>query len=552
MADTFTSALKIRKPATGQYSGSWGSVINSDAFQLFDTSIAGFVAVNLAGTAFSMPAMNNGADSASRYFCVQFTGAPSGPSTVTLPATVTSKFYLIDNQCGQNVIITYAGSTNTVTVAPGEKRLIWCDGTNTWNVLSSATDAATLAGVPAVNYARVTRDATEIAASTVVQNVFFGVTNSNPYATIPELPTTIIDCNTSNCQQLTLTGNRVMGLPVNPQDGYALDLIVIQDATGTRTLTWNAAFLFPGGTPPVLSVAPASIDRFIMVYNSGLAKWLVAVTLGVAAGSSASNTVKVNANTTGFNLLAALGTVVGSITATVIVAAGVVIQAVNTGTPAMDLSGLPAGSTVNLLNSGYIIGCGGDGADGAIASFPGSGTTTLSASIGKAGGNAIIGPGSSSTLNITNGNGHIWGGGGGGGGGGAYDGVSSGNGVGNAGGGGGGAGGGKGGKGGRGVYIAGGGSSGADGGPGSAGPAGIGGALGAPSTSGTGMAGVSAAGGTYGVAGATGTAPATVVAGHTGLFTAGGAAGKAIELLGAGAPTFLSGAGSPNVLGAVS
>lgn len=552
MADTFTSSLKIRQPATGQYANAWGSVLNSDAFQLFDTAIAGLATINLTGTTFSMPAMSNGADASSRYFCLKFTGTPAGAVMVTLPATVTSKFYLIDNQCGQVITFTYAGSTSTVNVAPSEKRLIWCDGANTFNVLSVATDAATLAGVPAVNYARVTRDAAEIAASTVVKNVFFGVTNSNPYATIPELPTTIIDCSTSNCQQLTLTGNRVMGLPVNPMDGQAIDLIVIQDATGTRTLTWNAAFLFPGGTPPTLSVSPASIDRFIMVYNSGLAKWLVSVILGVAAGSVASNTVRVIANTTGFNLLAALGTVVGSITATVIVAAGVVIQSVNTGTPAMDLSGLPSGSTVNLLNSGYILGCGGDGADGAVASFPGSGASILSSSIGKAGGNAITGPGSSNTLNITNGNGHIWGGGGGGGGGGAYDGVSSGNGCANAGGGGGGAGGGKGGKGGRGVFISGGGSSGADGGPGSAGPTGIGGALGGPSTSGTAMAGVSGVGGTYGVAGATGTAPATVVTGHTGLFTAGGVAGKAIELLGAGAPTFLSGGTAPNILGAVS
>jgi hypothetical protein len=299
-------------------------------------------------------------------------------------------------------------------------------------------------------------------------------------------------------------------------------------------------------------VTPASIDRFIMIYNAALAKWLVAVSLGVAAGSSASNTVKVTANTTGFNLLAALGTVVGSITATVIVLPGVVIQSTNPGSAAMDLSGLPSGSTVNLLNAGYIIGCGGDGADGAYASYPGSGATLNSATVGKAGGNAVIGPGSSSSLNITNANGHIWGGGGGGGGGGAYDGVSSGNGVGNAGGGGGGAGGAKGGRGGRGVYISGGGSIGADGGPGPAGPTGIGGTAGGGSASGTGLAGASGAGGTYGVAGTTGAAPSTVVTGHTGVFSAGGAAGKAIELLGAGAPTFISGGSGPNVLGAVS
>ena len=38
--------------------------------------------------------------------------------------------------------------------------------------------------------------------------------------------------------------------------------------------------------------------------------------------------------------------------------------------------------------------------------------------------------------------------------------------------------------------------------------------------------------------------------GHSGAFSAGGAAGKAIELNG-GAATFISGSGTPNVKGAV-
>lgn len=552
MADTYTTNLKIRQPATGAYNNTWGAVLNSDAFQLFDTAIAGLAAINVTGTTISIPAMSNGADSASRYFCMQFTGTPSGLVTATLPATVTSKFYLIDNETGQSILFTYAGSTATVTVAAGEKRLIWCDGTNCWNVLSVATNATTLGGVPAANWARVSRTATEIAASTVVQNAFTGVTNATTYAVITELPTTIIDCTASNAQQLTLTGNRVMGLPTNPLDGEEIDLIVIQDATGSRTLTWNAVFLFAGGTVPVLSTTPAAIDRFRMIYNASLAKWLVGASLGITAPSGASNSVTISQNGTGFNLLAALGTVVSAITATVKVSAGVVLQAVTPGTPAMDLSGLPSGSTVNLINLGYIIGCGGDGADGAQVSYPGSGASVFSAPLGKAGSNAITGPGTSNTFNITNGNGHIYGGGGGGGGGGAYDGVSSGNGSANAGGAGGGAGGGKGGRGGRCVYISGGSSMGIDGNPGTAGPAGIGGTAGSGSSSGTGAVGTSGAGGTYGVAGTTGVVPGTVVTGHTGAFSAGGAAGKAIELLGAGAPTFLSGGTAPNVLGAVS
>jgi hypothetical protein len=49
--------------------------------------------------------------------------------------------------------------------------------------------------------------------------------------------------------------------------------------------------------------------------------------------------------------------------------------------------------------------------------------------------------------------------------------------------------------------------------------------------------GTSGAGGGYGTAGSTGAAAGTTTTGHFGGFTAGGAAGKAIELSGAAAPT---------------
>lgn len=553
-ADTYTTALQVTKIATGSYDDTWGEVLNDETVQLFDDAITGQGAISIGtSTTFNMPPLSQGSTAQSRFFSIKFTGTPAGPVEIVMPASVTFKFYLIDNETGQPLTFNYGSSANTVTVANTEKRLIWCDGLSTWDVLAEATDTASMNGVPAANWARVSRTATEIAASTIVNNEFNGVANGNAYVTVTELPTTIIDCSQGNAQQLTLTGNRVIGVPTNPIDGQQLDLLVIQDSTGSRTLTWNAVFLFQGGTPPTLATSPGVIDRFFMVYNAGLAKWICAQFSAISAGSGATSLLVVTANTTNFVLTAAIGTVpITATTVTVIVNPGVVIQSVTAGTPAMDLSGLPSGSTVNLINNGYIIGRGGNGAEGAVASYPGSGTTLLSASVAGAGTQAITGPGTGRTFNITNGNGHIWGGGGGGGGGGAYDGEASGNGCGNSGGGGGGAGGGAGGKGGRGVYIGGSGSSATDGTPGGAGPNGTGGAAGSLSQSGTGVAAASGAGGGYGVNGTDGTVSGTVVTGHTALHTTGGVAGKAIELLGASAPTFISGGSSPNVLGIVS
>lgn len=43
---------------------------------------------------------------------------------------------------------------------------------------------------------------------------------------------------------------------------------------------------------------------------------------------------------------------------------GIQVTASSTATPAMDLTGLPAGSSIKLINNGYILGQGGQGGKG--------------------------------------------------------------------------------------------------------------------------------------------------------------------------------------------
>ncbi len=412
-------------------------------------------------------------------------------------------------------------------------------------------NAATLNGVPAANYARVSRTATEITNNTVVRNQFAGVTNASAYVTATDGPTITLDWSLGNTQAVTLGGNRTMALPINAVDGEAIDLAVIQDATGGRTLAWNAAFLFPGGGAPSLSPQAGGVDRFQIIYNAALGKYLVTPSTFLGASSSVTATT-VTQSGVYFNLVAAMGgSITGTPTINITVNPGVILQSLNPALPAMDLTGVPAGSTVNLINNGYIIGCGGKGADGSSASYPGSGTCIANAGNAQPGGPAILGPGTGVAFNITNGSGHIWGGGGGAGAGGTYDGVS-GEGSASSGGGGGGAGGGPGGRGGGAAYILLGVTPNAtDGSYGTLGPNGAPGAAGTGVTEGSGAVGASAVGGAYGAAGANGAAAGTAATGHNGAPSNGAAGGYAISLQGGPVPTFVSGGTSPNVKGSV-
>ena len=67
--------------------------------------------------------------------------------------------------------------------------------------------------------------------------------------------------------KVTLAGNRSMNAPTNQVDGAVYILTVTQDATGTRTLSWNAAFKFPGGVAPTLTSTGLKSDILTFLSN---------------------------------------------------------------------------------------------------------------------------------------------------------------------------------------------------------------------------------------------------------------------------------------------
>ena len=58
---------------------------------------------------------------------------------------------------------------------------------------------------------------------------------------------------------LTLKGNRVFAAPTAMAPGTYV-LMLKQDATGTRTVTWNSAFKWSAASAPVLSTAANAVD----------------------------------------------------------------------------------------------------------------------------------------------------------------------------------------------------------------------------------------------------------------------------------------------------
>jgi hypothetical protein len=88
---------------------------------------------------------------------------------------------------------------------------------------------------------------------------------SRRYA-LTDAATVAVDWNNGNVQSVTLVGNRTFTF-ANGQDGARYVLIIKQDATGSRTVTWPASVRWATGAAPTLTTTASKTDYVSFVYN---------------------------------------------------------------------------------------------------------------------------------------------------------------------------------------------------------------------------------------------------------------------------------------------
>jgi hypothetical protein len=127
MASTYTTSLNIQKMGTGENSGTWGTITNTN-WDLIEEAVAGVVDVDLTGlTSFTLVPLN-GASDKPRNMVLVFKGTPAGPVTVTAPAV--DKYYVLQNNTGTTVTIAMTGGTKSVSLpftTGGSSALVYCD-----------------------------------------------------------------------------------------------------------------------------------------------------------------------------------------------------------------------------------------------------------------------------------------------------------------------------------------------------------------------------------------------------------------------------------------
>jgi hypothetical protein len=139
MASTYSPSLKITLPGDGDQSGIWGQTTNTNLGTLIEQAITGVVSITMSNANYTLSNFNGVSDEA-RNAVLVVSGANSAVRDVIPP--VVEKLYTVVNNTSGGFAIRVIGASGTgVSIPPGITTLVYCDGTNFIEAMSSATTA---------------------------------------------------------------------------------------------------------------------------------------------------------------------------------------------------------------------------------------------------------------------------------------------------------------------------------------------------------------------------------------------------------------------------
>jgi hypothetical protein len=311
MASSYSADLKLELMATGEKSGLWGDITNTN-LTILQQAIAGYEEVSIAGGVQTTPLVfSNGLVSDGKNAVIKFIGTITGNQTVTIPDSI-EKTYIISNGTTGAFTVefkTVSGTGVTFGATDKSTKTLFADGTNIvdtgtvsltgvqtltnktltapildeindsngneeiiFTTTASAVNEITIANAATGDrpHISVTGDDTNIGLSVSTKGTGLILFNDGAYnadATLTDGATITWDVGSSPVAKVTLGGNRTLSAPTNSASGQFISLTVIQDATGSRLLTWNSAYEFTGDTAPTLTTTASKADIFVFKYN---------------------------------------------------------------------------------------------------------------------------------------------------------------------------------------------------------------------------------------------------------------------------------------------
>jgi len=129
MANSTSASLKLTVQATGENSGTWGQITNTNLL-ILEQAIGGYTTFNITNAARSLT-FTNGAVSDGKNEVIKLTGTLASNLTVSVPNSV-EKTYIVEDGCNHaNYTLTFKTASGTgVLLCEGHSYTLYSDGTN--------------------------------------------------------------------------------------------------------------------------------------------------------------------------------------------------------------------------------------------------------------------------------------------------------------------------------------------------------------------------------------------------------------------------------------
>ncbi len=155
MASTYSSSLNLELQATGENSGTWGTITNNN-LQKLESAIKGYVSVAVASTSDSLTASDGSTTDEQSNAIIKLTGTLTGNTTMACEAV--ESWYIVDNATtmGTYTLGFKPSGGTAASLVSSSKHLLYSDGSEMFDVLAdcgniSANGTLTVAGNVSLN-----------------------------------------------------------------------------------------------------------------------------------------------------------------------------------------------------------------------------------------------------------------------------------------------------------------------------------------------------------------------------------------------------------------
>ena len=154
MASTYSSTLNLELQASGENSGTWGTITNNN-LQKLESAVKGYVSVAIASTTDSLSATHGTTADETSNAIIKLTGTLTGNTTMQCEAV--ENWYIVDNAATMGTYtLGFKPASGTATnLVAASKHLLYTDGSTMFDVLDDAgniTANGTLDVAGAVNF----------------------------------------------------------------------------------------------------------------------------------------------------------------------------------------------------------------------------------------------------------------------------------------------------------------------------------------------------------------------------------------------------------------